>query len=82
MSVVSVIGTIVFFAVVALALMAVMDVLFAPGRRSSGKVRSRSTARKSSSHAPWLGKVLMYPRVVMRAKKHSARRPESRPGGK
>jgi len=78
MSVVSVIGTIVFFAVVALALMAVMDVIFSPGRRSSGK--ERATTRKSPWLASWLAKVAMCLKVVTRAKKQGPRRQESRPG--
>jgi len=72
MSVVGVIGTIVFFAVVALALMAVLDVIFSPSRRSSGEVRA------TTPQSTWLASRLA--KIFIRGKKHGARRQESHPG--
>jgi hypothetical protein len=72
MSVISVIGTIVFFAVVALALMAVMDVLFSPSRRLRGE--ERETTRKPSSLASWLAMIVPCLKTVARTKKQHTRR--------
>lgn len=71
MSVVGIIGTIVFFAVVALALMAATEVIFSSSRRSSDKVRANT--RKSAWLTSWLAK------VTIRTKKPGASRQESRP---
>jgi hypothetical protein len=77
MSLVGIIGTIVFFAVVALALLAVADVLFSSGGRGSGK--AEAAGRKPG----WLGSALpaCIAKVIARTTKHGARRQESRTTG-
>jgi hypothetical protein len=73
MGIVTVIGTIVFFAVVALGLLAMGDVLFSSGRRAGSKpgATTGKPSRFEAWHPAWMAKT--EPRATKLANRRATR---------